>query len=116
MSPISTDGMTDLVAFLRARLDEDEAAADAALYPPPGHYDKGWQAETLRKLAARVLAEVEAKRRIVDRYEANLDRQTDPEESQLDADIIVGEYEDWTLPAIAWPYADHPDYAPAWRP
>lgn len=52
---------------------------------------------------ARVLREVEAKRRIVDRY------------------VWLREHGDtgdvaWVLPLLAAAYADHPDYRPEWAP
>lgn len=65
---------------------------------------------------ARALTEVEAKRRILDRYEDALVRQQDPEHSQIAADIQVGEYDDWVLPLLALPYADRPGYREEWKP
>lgn len=56
---------------------------------------------------ARVLAECEAKRRIVERYEnTTFDHWAEPDR----------EYEHWILPLLAVPYADHPDYQQEWRP
>jgi hypothetical protein len=52
---------------------------------------------------ARILAEVEAKRRIVDRY-AWLCEHGDTGGTA------------WVLPLLALPYADHPDYRNEWRP
>ncbi|AMM12338.1 DUF6221 family protein [Streptomyces albidoflavus] len=117
----------DLIAFLRARLDEDEAVARAATAGPwveSGVGDHGWgvsfsapgsgveaddssqgradAAHIARHDPARVLAEVEAKRQIVERY------------------AWLCEHGDtggaWVLPLLALPYADHPDYRDAWRP
>jgi acyl-coenzyme A thioesterase PaaI-like protein len=68
-----------------------------------------------RQRALAALAEVEAKRRILDRYEDALARQTDPDESQMAADIQVREYEDWIIPAIAQPYAGQPGWREQWR-
>lgn len=131
--------MSDLVAFLRARLDEDEQAAHEAA-TEGGHWSqqaigvgrrrlihyvgaspdphvvrsdsevaRGNHAQIARHIArhdpARVLREVEADRRIIERYE------------QMKAD---GEshwyliYE--TLKLRALPHADHPDYDESWRP
>lgn len=64
---------------------------------------------------ARVLAEIDAKRRIIERYEDALSRQTDPDHSQIAADVQVCEYEDWILPALLMPYADRDGYRDEWR-
>lgn len=118
-----------LTEFLLARIAEDETAARAIQgdegtnlagvwhfhhadyegeWPVPGaevtctsdtgHYDiPQWARWAERHNPARVLAECEAKRRIV----ADL------------ADIEDGPY---LLGLLAIPYADHPDFNPAWRP
>jgi hypothetical protein len=93
-------GMDDLVTWLRAQLDVDEAEADTVLSPPPGHYDKGWQADKLREYAMRELAEVDAKRRIID------------EAVRLAG--YDGEFQ--FLEMLALPYADRPGYREEWRP
>lgn len=103
-----------LVEFLRARLDEDEAARgriddalSSALAAQMGrHVEPYWT-------PARVRAEVEAKRRIVEHLrfvEEKSDWWSDME--------VAGEMEDgWhTLANLATVYADHPDYDEAWRP
>ena len=51
----------------------------------------------------RVLAECEAKRRIVERYK-DLGSHGDTGDAR------------WVLPLLALPYTDHPDYQPEWRP
>ena len=83
----------DLVEFLRARLDEDEAEhwAIASIY-------------IARHDPARVLREVEAKRRIV--ATAVL---------MLDGGVS---YESWesVLQDLALPYSEHPDYRQEWKP
>lgn len=130
--------MDDLVAFLKARLDEDEAGVRAltvphdwhtapgddpewtdeelvCMWPPEFHtpyeQDKHWRGVTIpgpdvaahvaRHDPARVLREVAAKRRIVDRY-AWLREHGDTGDAT------------WVLPLIAAVYADHPDYRPEW--
>jgi hypothetical protein len=117
--------VTDLVTFLRARLDEDQAAATRGLDPediPDAKADNvsalhdEYQFEKLVITKGRVLREVEAKRRILDRYEDALARITDPAESLYAARAQVKEYEYWTLPALALPYSDHSDYEEGWRP
>ncbi|MGZ4524215.1 MAG: DUF6221 family protein, partial [Mycobacteriaceae bacterium] len=75
------------------------------------HHGLGTSALThiARHDPARVLAECEAKRRIVERYrvcEPNYD-----EGNRLETRVL-----DWTMRLLALPYADHPDYDPAWRP
>lgn len=122
-----------IVAFLRARLDEDEQIARAAggtwrydripsTDGPDIHalqfddqrviVDIGFMEDDVMRLAeaqhiafhdpARVLLEVEAKRRIVDRG----------------SDWTSNEYEAWpVLAMLALAYADHPDYqSEEWKP
>jgi hypothetical protein len=126
--------MTDdpLVAFLRARLDEDEqvardAGAEAwrkaerpsiwvtrADGPVAQTKDFEDAAHIARHDPARVLRDVEAKRRIID----------------LHAPRHADDYERWgtsdcvacydltpcrTVRLLALPYADHPDYREHWR-
>lgn len=101
----------ELVNFLRARLDADERVARAASAESwadeYGEFrSRGGDnfAHVLRHDPARVLAEVEAKRRIVDLCDTET-----PETGGLPLAIR-------TLRLLALPYADHPDYDEAWRP
>jgi hypothetical protein len=120
----------DLVAFLRARLDEDEQTARAAggvdwlrpEYPgetvaifdstgEPVVYDEGWPSEgQLTHIAEhdpeRVLAEVDAKRRTLVRCE----------EALLAASPMLVHFAKQTLWEMARPYREHPDYRPEWAP
>jgi hypothetical protein len=89
-----------LVTWLREQFDIDEAGADAILSPPPGYYDKGWQADKLREFAARQLAEVEAKRRILDEAVRLM--------------TYDGEFQ--FLELLAEPYAERPGWREEWRP
>jgi hypothetical protein len=125
----------DLVEFLRDRLDEDERQARAAMI----YQDANWRVEISgiittsaetdvytddRELAehiarhdpARVLADVEAKREIVEQH-------------ALVGDGAVclsychtrtpGEAQPWpclTLRLLALPYVDHPEYQEEWKP
>lgn len=145
--------MIDLVAFLRARLDEDEQVARAACeyaeatwlldeefgetvlwWPPePRIAEKErqhglpvvsdeWRGQTIesggtriaphiaRHDPARVLREVEAKRRLLYQFEhhGNSVRATV-------APSTGGVWDD-LLRMLALPYADHPDYREEWRP
>ncbi|MEV0598568.1 DUF6221 family protein [Streptomyces sp. NPDC050315] len=152
----------DLVAFLRARLDEDEAVARAAFPAPwtrrdhvagvhaddatqerpfgsavadcrrvPGGFGYGTaNADHIaRHDPARVLAEVEAKRQIVDSYATTLQARESirvrmREVIGTDADEFGRLYRQESelinkldvlgpvLRSLALPCADHPDYPP----
>lgn len=139
----------DIVEFLTARLDEDEAAArEAAVFYDnhdayengvewSGHegvdtnrYQRFWLVPHLgvinhvpsglhivRHNPRRVLAEVKAKRRVMERHTAGwrksgpcLGCNYGPQEDEFTEDI-----EDCPeLRDLAAPYADHPDYNPTW--
>ncbi|MHA4774745.1 DUF6221 family protein [Streptomyces sp. MSC1_001] len=125
--------MDDLIAFLRARLDEDaelarqaeqvggapswDRTADVLLLPGlqtrrrladrgvPDALQGAVEAHAARHDPARVLAEVDAKRRRL----------------ELLADAIRRGHDDYDiatelLPLEALPYVDHPDYRDTWRP
>lgn len=129
-----------IVEFLLARIAEDEAVAcqssnpfaedefDVALWDDlqraedryniqPHGRDCGWklgegmQGDCTCMWPARVLAECEAKRRIVNSLHEALGYATDGDLSGKAAAVA---YYD-ALQAIAVPYADHLDYRPAWR-
>lgn len=120
----------NLIDFLLARIGEDEVearvAGDLRAYKhefPGGAYledartghriplpfdgrdvaELQWLNHAVRHLPGRVLAECEAKRRIVERY-AHLHDHGDSGDAQ------------WVLPLLALAYADHPDYREEWRP
>lgn len=100
--------MDDLVRWLRAQLDEDDAEARRGYLKaePLPDFD-GWDNSTTAGLppavAARVLREIEAKRGIVDRY-AWLREHGDTGGTA------------WVLPLLALPFADRPGFQEAWRP
>ena len=111
---------SDLVAFLRARLDEDEAAAKTGSDPgwrSDGPY-LGWvaggiaaqfkwttdAAHAARHDPARVLREVAAKRAILDEAESEL------------ADDLAAVMPRDRLRHLAAVYSDHADYRPEWKP
>lgn len=117
----------DLVAFLRARLDEDEAVARAATagawelvrapdgswYVDPGdlddvaNVDRTADAEHIaRHDPARVLRDVAANRAIVDECE----RMSQP----FPAEWLSPQGQ--ILRALASTYADHPEYREEWKP
>lgn len=105
--------MTTLTAFLLDRITEDEAVAQA---PDPSaspevltdmsriEYDYG-PVGYARLGIGRVLAECQAKRRIVELATA-VDEAMDPPTTLVLADDA--------LLALAQVYADHPDFDPAW--
>lgn len=130
--------MSDLMTFLRARLDEDERVAKDAscqhwvtnsehnVYEvesnnpvaiDPWSGDLGADGVHIaRHDPARVLAEVEAKRQIIAEFERR--------ESWLNMRTLVGEARDLAvamrdalspvLRLLTLPYADHPEYQPEW--
>lgn len=141
----------DLVAFLRARLDEDHLTAFAAegaewtvenqkktrdveTFKNPGAVHFGvWvvtgengadgvaettDASHARHIArhdpARVLAEVNAKRRVLGVYNSwEFLARTKPHDPNAEiTELAVRQ----TLRALALPYRDHPDYQPEWAP
>jgi hypothetical protein len=136
-----------LTDFLLARIDEDEAAAKSAdgVCPAPwgrsepptssacGHLEDAvgtavavtapvFQAHIARHDPARVLAECEAKRRIVERY-----TESDRDANSYDSDNPnqpMSYWTDWAdrhawheaVQILAAVYADHPDHREEWKP
>jgi Family of unknown function (DUF6221) len=122
--------VTDLVAFLSARLDEDEAAAVKAREGPRSQFvEADADIEPLLfdeagefSLPARVLREVEAKRAILTEHSPG-NPALDPEQFERPTCGVCHaggwdwDPENWPCPtvrAIAAVYRDHPDYDPAW--
>ncbi|WP_402465764.1 DUF6221 family protein [Isoptericola aurantiacus] len=126
-----------ITEFLTARLDEDEAAARAAattaerIHERTGRRDpratRAWtehgvMGPHVALSPARVLAEVEAKRRIVEWFSDRQmiftggmgDDRTDP--TNYTPGPLVHEADTPVLRMLALPHADHPDYDEAWRP
>ena len=99
--------MSDLVAFLNARLDEDEAAAKL---------NGGWWTVTQKSLgtyvgcqdAERTRREVEAKRAIL------ADILPLIESEWGCADGILSPHGERLARYLALPYSDHPDYDKDW--
>jgi hypothetical protein len=143
----------DIAAFLRARLDEREAKAQAAILrpdsyrpegEPPGRWDAyieggddGWAFEGYGHVGgivgdqevavhiadndpAFVLADVKAKRQILDEHAKALTR------PPLSISVCneCGDFREgvavyWpckTLRLLALPHAGHPDYDESWKP
>lgn len=101
--------MSEIVEFVRARIDEDEELArevedqvrhDRGAQAPGGTAETG--AVSLTGVA-RVLADCEAKRGLLELAEA------------ATADDLPG-YATAIRQLLALPYADHADYLDAWRP
>lgn len=92
-----------LAEFLEARFAEDEAYAAYLQRQQEGNTT--WAPPWTVTAPARMLADVEAKRRIVKAYQYLV---SDPE-LRMQA---------WTfaLRCLAEPYAKHPDYRPDWKP
>ena len=116
---------TDLIAFITARLDEDEAAAKAAWgvewdwrYVARPFGERPSIAHTVHIALhdpARVLREVEAKRAIIREHEIRDSR------CRVCTAIHEGRATRfrapcWTLLFIADVYSDHPDYREEWAP
>ena len=106
-----------LTEFLLARIAEDEAAA-RSLGDEPGrrwlHSLRGVTDQDARRFGARanptrVLAECEAKRRIVERAEIAHERAKVGPSDGDSAWFLAVRY-------LALPYADHPDFREEWRP
>ena len=123
------NAVSDLIAFLNARYDEDEAAAKAADDGPwtssgpyvdaPGagiilqarHTEDA--AHAARHDPGRVLREVEAKRAILASHVPVR------HEGRMVCATCLGSCTFWpcpTLQQIAAVYSDHADYRPEWKP
>jgi hypothetical protein len=105
----------DLADFLRARLDDDERTAGRCCYT-----DQPWiglvdyrGAHYLGLSCARILADVQAKRRIVRLHGACGTGAGCCDDGGRGGPEGIG---CTTLAYLALPYADHPDYDEAWRP
>jgi hypothetical protein len=113
--------MDDLVEFLKARLGEDQEDAERGYLKAPEipDYD-GWNNSTTVGLTpavtVRVLAEVDAKRRIIEEIVPAMNGMDD----RIDSEWGVGtmdpsEYESVALlRLLALPYAAHPDFRAEW--
>lgn len=115
----------DLVTFLRARLDEDDDRArlvqrerEGRAWPDPEPWRLSWQDEydLLCIDPSRALAEVDAKRRILQEHRD--DDYGDCLGCGMSAmeEMRNGIDDCPTLLALALPYAGHPDYRDEWKP
>ncbi|MEU7899124.1 DUF6221 family protein [Nonomuraea sp. NPDC049152] len=128
--------MDDLFAFLRDRLDEDERVAQAALEGPreagepmpygeaadhdaiagPGHSGGGKRPQAdhiARHEPARVLRDIESKRRILDELEGFIAEAEYLPEDERNADRATAF---GIVHLLALPYDDHVDYREEWKP
>lgn len=107
----------DLIEFIRARLDEDERVARWAgggIWHDVAAVRESWLAECNREDAthilrhdpARIRAEVDAKRRILELGTC----------AACEIESQPCDHRDDVLALLALPYADHPDYRPEWSP
>jgi hypothetical protein len=113
--------VSGLVEFLRARLDEEKAEAarladvdDYPLDPWSLQWEETgeWNSYAyLRISKARVLAEGEAKRRLINEYERVNARAQYPDSEGGMADGL-----ELAVHLLALPYAQHPDYREEWKP
>jgi hypothetical protein len=120
----------DLVAFLRARLDEDEhkarAATQGSWMEKNGNVsdlvaDRVYKAvdreHIIRWQPSRVLAEVAVKRRIIAQYEYAVEH---PDEISPDGFLVSVPISRKALrdvvKLLARPYRNHPEYREDWRP
>src|SRR4051812_45233684 len=117
---MSDPAMPDLAEFLLARIAETETIARAAM-PAEGDWvtvtDGSGEEVILGLSGTRVLAECDAKRRIVELYLASregLAEETD-QVRRLLAETIADSYVE-VLKQLALLYADHRDYREEWRP
>ena len=121
---------THLVMFLQARLTEDEANAkraggdrwiqDGGSIHRERHetaqvvdwvYDEAWE-HIARNDPAHVLADIAAKRRIIEWHSDNPHECEGPQGSEYVADDDSDPCS--TMKALASVYADHPDYRKEW--
>ena len=122
--------MSSIVEFLRARLDEDEAQAREAVtirqrtysHQPwvndPDHELKAWDdhpAGVVLLGPERLLAEVAAKRQVLDVHEPEPGAGCLVCDHDCNFGYVYGDGTGCTtIRALASVYADHPDYDPEW--
>lgn len=102
--------MDDLVSWLRAQLDDDERVAREAA----GHVDPEQCEHIARWDPTRVLAEIDAKRRIMDGLDIDINGEASPWRGCGDDCEFKAIY--WAVQVLALPYADRAGYREEWRP
>lgn len=125
--------MSELIEFLRARLDEDQQAAEQAQAEASSWWWNEPESAPERHIArhkpARVLREVEAKRATLDvHHAARFGGDGHPLNSDCCAvccwdnpngtgyDRAADDWPCTTIRLLALPYSDHSDYREDWRP
>jgi hypothetical protein len=107
--------MDELIAWLRAALDEDERVARACPHKDWPQIGNGAGAVHIARWdPARVLAEVEAKRRILDIHH-HIECQHDRYGPGGDCAECGNEYPCETTRLLAQPYAGRPGWREEWR-
>ncbi|MBT3150015.1 hypothetical protein HTV45_03695 [Streptomyces sp. CHD11] len=102
-----SDEVADLANFLRARIDEDEAAAQSV---------KRDTAEDTTGLKAQVLADVTAKRGVL-RFVERMQQDAEHVDFLVHGPaMIVLSATTFPLRHLAAAYAAHPDFRPEWEP
>jgi hypothetical protein len=108
------DGFDVMIEFLRARIREDEVTAQALR---PG------KNEDVARLQARVLADVEVKRRLigwVEEYPRIVQENQQPAFwRRARAELVAGLSRDFRSPVVMEllaAYRSHPDFHPGWLP
>lgn len=99
----------DVLRFLTARLDEDEASIAEGDCPC---VDGG----LMPTCPERVFQEVEVKRRIVELHKGDHQCSTYNHHGDIDSYALALDGDCSTMRLLALPYADHPDYQREWKP
>lgn len=106
---------TDLVAFIEARLAEDEVIANEVIAEFGLNGERGvqvWSSDEyphVEMTADRFLADIAAKRKI-------LALVAEPDDPNDDEQVWYQQALADVLRALAAPFASHPDHRPEWRP
>ncbi|MFI6496887.1 DUF6221 family protein [Nonomuraea typhae] len=116
--------MDDLIAFLGARIDEDQLVAHAVIEHLVDGGERGFDFEHLPLVVrhhvsrfgpGRALREVEARRELINEMEALLAASGDerlPHDVRESDSATAG----IVLRLLSLPYSDHLDYKEAWKP
>jgi hypothetical protein len=110
--------MSDEADFLLARIAEDEAQAKLSVAHNAQNPNLRIPSDWIEQVADRVLAECEAKRRIVEAALADFaaDDAKDPDPTTRSFNAGAAFFAHNAVLALALPYAAHPDYRDEWRP
>ena len=114
--------MDDLVQWLRAQLDEDAARAQRAIDGPRNQFvsadedveDLLFDEDGAFVLPARVLREIDAKRRLLDRYDRAMENSRAHPKDLASSGALLALH--GAVKLLALPYTDRPGYREDWRP